>query len=189
MPCKNHSECELIESQLDPQPEPLDDIGMCFKDSSRGGIKKQQQARTFKQRLQDVTTGVLVDKLFTQNKAGLESYGAEFVKCFNASLSATSIPPEECVLVYKGGNVLVDYFEQLLKLPGVHATPRLHSLLKRSDVDFSVVMFSNNASDGLEKFFALFENVREKIANEKNRSELLYRTTKCCGRSTLSCKT
>ncbi len=122
-----------INDSNDPTRIPA--AGMCFPRSD-----DSRHVRSTKQLLQDVSTGVVVDKLFSDTHV-LRGYVGAFVRMYDAVLASHGIKAGDAALVYKGGNVLVDYFDGLLGQGGYLKAPkRLQALTKRSDTDFTVVI-------------------------------------------------
>lgn len=130
----------------DPIPVPviyeMTDIagGLCFQNGK--ATNARAKARTLLQQMGDVSTGFVIGDVFSDREA-MQHYVGTFVKFVEDGtadyISANGL--EDLVyLVYKGGNVLVEYFTQFLKVTGTqhNAATMIHynKLLKRSDADF-----------------------------------------------------
>ncbi len=124
-------------------PTLLPDGSLCFPSAGSSGAAQQRATRTTKQLLQDVSTEVVVAHMFQDPKT-LYDYVGNFVACYDYALDKANIPPDHACLVYKGGNILVDYFHQLLgvemQYDGGASQRAFAALTKRSDTDFTVVI-------------------------------------------------
>ena len=118
--------------------EGITEGSMCFSNASASSSR--QTERTQLQRLADTTTSIIVNRMF-KNDDDLNNYLITFIQCVNARLDEyfkvhTELVNSAC-LVYKGGNVLVDYFNQMnIAINDLTATASILPLLKRSDTDF-----------------------------------------------------
>lgn len=110
--------------------------GMCF-DRGQGGSLRQTE-RTLIQQMADITTEKLVGEMFRE-PAQIRRFLTGFVDCVNYVLEdylQTHNLKDSVFLIYKGGNVLSDYFAQFLNIRDQERDQTHAQFLKKSDADF-----------------------------------------------------
>ena len=114
---------------------------LCFEGAPAEASSARQ--RSVKQLLQDVSTEVVV----TQSLASPDTshaFVSLFADCYGNALAANGIAWDQAPLVYKGGNVLVEYFHELLGSNILYANGdsklKFALLTQRSDADFTVIV-------------------------------------------------
>ena len=116
--------------------EGMPENSVCIVDADR----KKQSVRTLLQGLGDTTTTHFVEAMFADTSK-LETYLYMFVdRVYHWVTPYVNVNNLRAYLVYKGGNVLVDYFEPLVikaVLGAIIPTDKaLNALVQRSDADF-----------------------------------------------------
>lgn len=141
-------ECDAVRDNAQSTVYQMSEIpgGVCFDRGRKESLR--QKERTLLQQMADVSTDKLVGGLFDDARA-LQTYISVFVDCVSrATRSYMTLHKlhDKVFMIYKGGNVLTDYFSQFLNISGQEFDEAHVQFLKRSDADFQFYFKDDNLS-------------------------------------------